>query len=385
MSLALALVIAACGGGDDSTADADPATTESSSALLDRAGNPDPGLGTTSATQPVDSDSQPAMTPAPDWPQDRIHPTLSPDPVSGQMLMIGGLSRMGPVMDMRDAWLLDTRDVAWTHLADGTPDSAFNFGIDTDSAQLVAYNLSPAETWSYDLTTGAWTRRMPDIQPETTSENPRFGTPLTYDAESDRIVLFGGGSPWHMYSDTWAYDADTTTWELMAPESSPSPRAMYATAYDSESDRVLLWGGFTGTDENDVQMWAYDYNTDSWEALPNREGPQQHPERHGMAYIPDLDRTLVYSGMLEHEGVLPAETWLYDYNTNTWTEVEVETSPPALAMYGMAYDPETGNVVLYGGEMTSKTAGNLSPDIWVFDPATVNWTRIQAPGPSGID
>ncbi len=382
MSLALALVIAACGGGDDlTTAAAGPATTESSS-LEDRADNPEPGVGTTTATQTVDSDSQPATTPARLWPADRIHPTLSSDPVSGQMIMIGGLSRMGPVMDMRDAWLLDTRDLEWTHVADGTPDSAFNFGIDTDSAELVAFNLSPAETWSYDLTTGSWTRRMPEVQPETTPENPRFGTPLTYDAESDRIILFAGGSPWHMYSDTWAYDADTATWELMAPESSPSPRAMYATAYDSESDRVLLWGGFTGTDENDVQMWAYDYNTDSWEALPNRQGPQQHPERHGMAYIPELDRTLIFSGMLEYEGVLPAETWFYDYNTNTWTEMEVRTSPPALAMYGMAHDPATGNVVLYGGEMTSKSAGDLSPDIWLFDPATVDWTRIQAPGTS---
>ena len=47
--------------------------------------------------------------------------------------------------------------------------------------------------------------------------------------------------PWHMYIDTWAYDANSDTWELMSPEISPSPRAMYATAYDTESDRVLLF------------------------------------------------------------------------------------------------------------------------------------------------
>jgi hypothetical protein len=63
---------------------------------------------------------------------------------------------------------------------------------------------------------------------------------------------------------------------------------------------------------------------------------------------------------LEDEGVLPAETWYYDYNTNTWTEVEVDTSPPGMAMYAMAYDPATTTVVVFGGEMTSKYAGNLS-------------------------
>ena len=39
-----------------------------------------------------------------------------------------------------------------------------------------------------------------------------------------------------------------------------------------------------------------------------------------MAYIPRLDKPLVYSGMLEEGGVLPPETWYYDYNTNTWTK-----------------------------------------------------------------
>ena len=43
-------------------------------------------------------------------------------------------------------------------------------------------------------------------------------------------------------------------------------------------------------------------------------------------------------------------------------------------MYGMAYDDTTGTVVLYSGEMTSKHGGNLSPDVWVFDPApSASW------------
>lgn len=374
--VAIAVCLAACGGDVGELAAETPPPVAETSTTTTLEVSPEPT--TTTTRQPSVTDPKQDASAA-EWPVARIHPTLLPDPRSGQMLMVGGLSRMGRVMDLRDAWLLDTVDFVWTHVADGAPQNAFNFGIDTESGQVIALNLFPAETWSYDLDAGSWAMQTPAVQPETTSTNPRFGTPLTYDAESDRLILFAGGSPWHMYADTWAYDANAATWELMAPESSPSPRAMYASAYDAESDRVLLWGGFTGTDENDVQMWAYDYNTDTWEALPNTEGPQQHAERHGMAYIPDLDKTLVYSGMLEDEGVLPAETWLYDYNTNTWAEVAVVTSPPALAMYGMAYDVTTRTVVMYAGEMTSKHAGNLSPDIWVFDPAASNWTRVQAP------
>jgi hypothetical protein len=388
--IALCLVAGACGGDSgpvasepapDSSAPlaTSPPQTVSPSTVPREAPTTSPSVATAAAAAP--SAPSVAEAPAPTWPPARIHPTLVGDPLEGQMLMVGGLSRMQREMDRRDAWLLDPVEFEWRHLADGAPRTAFDFGLDAESAQLVAFNLYPAETWVFDLSAGTWERQFPDEQPQTTADDPRFGASLTYDTESDRLILFAGGSPWHMYADTWAYDADTATWELMAPSTSPSPRAMYATAYDAESDRVLLWGGFTGTSENDVQMWAYDYNSDSWEALPNSEGPQQHAERHGMAYLPELDRTLVYSGMLEEEGVLPAETWYYDYNTNTWTRVEVETSPPALAMYGMAYDETTHKVILYGGEMTSKYAGDLSPDIWVFDPASEDWGRIEAPAP----
>ena len=187
----------------------------------------------------------------PDTPKSSCTPSTRgsnamPDPVSGQMLMVGGFSRMGRVMDMRDAWLLDTLDFEWTHLADGAPRDAFNFGIDTESAHVVAFNLFPAETWTYDLAAGSWVQQTPAVQPETTSENPRFGTPLTYDAESDRLILFAGGSPWHMYADTWAYDADTATWELMTPElcainESRVLRSLKPAVCDH---RISRWGGF---------------------------------------------------------------------------------------------------------------------------------------------
>lgn len=37
------------------------------------------------------------------------------------------------------------------------------------------------------------------------------------------------------------------------------------------------------------------------------------------------------------------------------------------------------NVVLYGGEMTSKYSGNLSNDVWLFDPSDEDWSRVAAP------
>lgn len=334
-------------------------------------------------TAPGDTATERTSTTAseePLWPSDRIHPSFLEDPTDEGLLMISGMSRMQRVVDLREVWALDSAEFSWSLLAEDAPlDAIVNFGADAESGRVVAFNIEPSETWSFDPAGRVWEQMHPGVQPSSTPDKPRFGAPLTYDSESDRLILYAGGSPWHMYTDTWAYDLNTDTWEPMSPKSSPSPRGMYATAYDTESDRVLLWGGFTGTEENDVAMWAYDYNTDTWERLENSGGPQQHWERHGMAYIPELDQVLFYSGMLEEEGVLPAETWYYDYNSNAWTAIDVAISPPALAMYAMAYDSRIGKAVLFGGEKTSKYAGDISPDIWVFDPDTESWAPVSAP------
>ena len=78
--VAIALAIGACGAGT-------AGETPSSGAAT----NLPP------ASRPADQGSttdRPDLPAAAPWPATRIHPTLLPDPVSGQLLMVGGLSRM---------------------------------------------------------------------------------------------------------------------------------------------------------------------------------------------------------------------------------------------------------------------------------------------------
>ena len=77
---------------------------------------------------------------------------------------------------------------------------------------------------------------------------------MAYDAESDRVILFGGDSrPIQFHQgDTWAYDLDTNSWTDMNPATSPAERALPAMAYDPQSDRVILFGGWSGTRSNPI-------------------------------------------------------------------------------------------------------------------------------------
>jgi hypothetical protein len=86
---------------------------------------------------------------------------------------------------------------------------------------------------------------------------------MVYDAESDRSIMFGG-SPGG--SETWAYDYNTDTWTNMEPSIGPGDRSRHAMVYISAADRVILFGGQVGSTEYIYinETWTYDLNTNTW-------------------------------------------------------------------------------------------------------------------------
>ena len=97
------------------------------------------------------------------------------------------------------------------------------------------------ETWAYDVAANKWTEMKPPSGP-----TGRGAAELAYDAESDRVILFGG---WNKVAggldDTWAYDYNTNTWTEMAK--GPAKHLGARLAYDAESDRIILFGGYDMT------------------------------------------------------------------------------------------------------------------------------------------
>src|SRR5437016_13750232 len=99
---------------------------------------------------------------------------------------------------------------------------------------------------------------------------------MTYDAQSDRVILFGGEDTAAVLGDTWAYDFNSNGWTNADPATRPVRRVYHSMAYDSESDRVILFGGYgSGDDFNDT--WAYDFNTNAW---TNMDPPAKPPLRY---------------------------------------------------------------------------------------------------------
>ncbi len=86
----------------------------------------------------------------------------------------------------------------------------------------------------------------------------RTSPAMAYDLRSDRVILFGGASTAGYLNDTLGYDFETNTWTNIDPAVKPPGRAYHAMAYDSGSDRVILFSGSSAAGPlNDT--WAYDF------------------------------------------------------------------------------------------------------------------------------
>jgi hypothetical protein len=81
-----------------------------------------------------------------------------------------------------------------------------------------------------------------------------------------------------------------------------------------------------------------------------------------MAYDPATGDMVLFGGG-SNSGLLN-DTWTWD--GTTWTQQSPATSPPARYLASMAYDPATGDMVLFGGAGNS---GFLN-DTWTYGPVT---------------
>lgn len=237
------------------------------------------------------------------------------------------------------------------------------FGGQTgDYQKASSYN---GETWAYDETANKWTQMKPSSGP-----SKRSAPELAYDTESDRVILYGGADTDTMgLADTWAYDYNTNTWTEMAK--GPTRHLGDRLAYNAESDRIILFGGYMGGFfDNDT--WAYDFNTNTWaEMKPSVSPPGRNYQ--AMTYDTKSDRVLVWGGMDEY-GVKPIDEsiWSYDFNANTWQEMKPgEGVHPTGRDYPvMAYDAESDRTILFGGSKGGD-------ETWAYDYNTNTWAKLE--------
>jgi N-acetylneuraminic acid mutarotase len=297
-----------------------------------------------------------------------MSPSISPDPrylgamvydpPTDAFVLMGGVDTDYRIFS--DTWSYDLGANSWQNRSPADPPygiTGFAYAYDpVDEVTL----LSGAglgmmnETWSYDVSANLWTNLQPSNAPPA-----RIYSGAAYDTQSDKLIMFGGLDLYTFNStnETWSYDFISNTWTNLTNAYSPPPVCLHTMVYDSESDRIIMFGGitFATLDQQDTfnGTWSYDLDSNTWANMTPLLSPS---ERYGMSavYDPVSDRVLTFGGVGIETDPVPTEVlyddmWEYDYNANSWSEVNQLTRPPARVFAHMAIDPLTRVIVLFGG------------------------------------
>ena len=319
--------------------------------------------------------------------------TMCYDATADRVIMfggfIGGWSTRPQVGFSFETWTYNFNENYWEKVTvDQVPGQAVTSIVyDSESDKTILFggkyneaNPRKDETWVFDANENTWTNMNPE-----TSPYKRQNHKMVYNSESDVVILFGGSTIGYYIeneflwlNDTWAYDFNSNTWTSQNPAIAPEGRSNFAFAYDSESDKCILFGGTVNNTGNgwtdNGETWAYDYNTNTWEDMNVSSGPTRR-EFHTMAYDSESDRIILLGGSSTTDSGAGSETWAYDYNSNTWTESS-STFRPYRTFHSMTYDAESDRIIVFGGAPSGslETADTYT---WIYDYNSDTWVKME--------
>jgi hypothetical protein len=183
------------------------------------------------------------------------------------------------------------------------------------------------------------------------------------------MIIFGGRTASGDRNEVWAFDLNTTTWLELTPANgaAPAPRFTANGIYDPVDHEMIIWSGQGADFFNDV--WAFDLTTNTWSQFTP---PTPRPNiRYGTAAVFDPKaRDLVTFAGFTDRGRFD-DTWRFDVDGNTWTEISLSTHPEKRCLHTASYDARNHRMIIYGGQ-TNGPRG----DIWAFDLRQNQWADL---------
>lgn len=296
--------------------------------------------------------------------------------VTGDTVVLhGGWRPQQSALIKNDTWVFNESD-GWEELSLGvSPPNWGPLAYDVENNRLVLYIgvlettdggwQKTSFTWSFDPASEQWVDLSSDSGP-----SGLLGPAQAYDIESDRIVLFGGLDPveWELSSETWSYDLNSNTWAKMNPPEGPSARNYPAFAYDSDKDRVVLFGGLS--EETYGDTWIYDLNSDMWSQVTPELSPSPRAYS-AMTYEPQSNQIILFGGV-DASGRPLADLWLFDLEAGAWKELAQVEKPSGRGWHAMA-TLEGGKILMFGG---GASRDEFTNDTWLYESASNKWVEL---------
>ena len=171
----------------------------------------------------------------------------------------------------------------------------------------------------------------------------------------------------------------SNTWVPLAPTNFPSGREAMAMATDATRGKIVLFGGTTGCCSsvlNDTWIWDGTNWTQVISPGCTNACPNSPPARFGqrMAFDPSSGDVLLFGGYDGNRAPL-GDTWLW--NGSSWLPQLTRVSPTPRGSVGLATDTRANGVVLFGGDILGDQS---SPNNCYESECTVGDTWIWTGG-----
>ena len=234
--------------------------------------------------------------------------------------------------------------------------------------------------------TPAWTQ----LAPSGTPPSPRVGHSAVYDAATNRMIIFGGCNVFpycQEVNDTWILTnangvGGTPEWLHVSP-SGPIPpvRYVHTAAYDSDTNRMIIFGGDAGFAKYGDTWVLNNANglggASYWTQLsPSGNPPTRYNAPAG--YDPAANQLIVTHGVTGGQccGQLTTDSWSLSsadgIGSPAWQQLTVTgATPPARdgGPHTGALDLANRRLIIFGG---SDSVGAVLNDVWVLAYGTVS-------------
>ncbi len=315
-------------------------------------------------------------------PPARSAAAMAYDAATGQTVMFGGLIPNSNSIRLGDTWLWDGTN--WTQAAAQANGPGARDGqtmvYDPVHQQVVMFGGISAqgsilnETWLWNGS--SWTQANPP-----TSPTPRYSAALAYDAASGQVLLFGGAYGSNYLNETWVWDG--ANWTQQQPQTSPSPRYSMAMDYDAALGEVVLFGGYGGSGyQNDTWVWT----GSNWAQTAPVNSPSARYFTQGMVYDAARGQMLMFGGFnFSNQTAVFGDTWEFGAPGN-FGNVTMQVCAPGLPgpcgkTVTLTYDVST-TTTFGAAQVLTQGAANL--DFTLASSTCTGTVRGGAPlGPGG--
>ncbi len=175
-----------------------------------------------------------------------------------------------------DVWAYEIEADRWTRLRGSGPAPNIRYGHSAIAdprrdRMVISHGFTDEgrfdDTWAFDFAADRWTDISPARRPLR-----RCLHRAAYDPTRDRMLLYGGcasGAGPCPLDDLWSFDLAANTWTQLA--GGPPGREFYGVGFDAEMDRMVIFGGRRHSARRG-DVWMFDPAANAWQE-PEFSGP----------------------------------------------------------------------------------------------------------------